>query len=1220
MTTVLRNRLTYSALAAASSFIALAAPAHAQSVCLQTGTTFSCTNGGATGTVDATAIVGGTEGLVLTDTGNLNVTASGSITSSLPAPSPALIAFIPGSITLNAGTGGALNVTSTGTSAAAVLISNAGTLNATLGNLDAANSMGLLAVGANGANVTTGSITASNVTTALVPIPELGLTAGAGGSVTAPTAGDATLTTNGNVVVIGTTDPLVGVITRAPHGNATTIVNGSVNVTSVGRPVGAAAIGSTGATVQVTGQTSITGGSLGGAGLAALTNTGTATISCGSVVGVGNGMAGVTANGPVVSVNCGNITMTGTDNVGLDARASTSAMAKVGNVTVNGDGSTGILINDPLNFSGTVDLTAGNVAATGLGSVGVNLFGSDITARLGTVSTNADNGVGVLLNSSGPIAVLASGNTPVNITTLGSNADAFNATAGTTINATLGTISTKGANSAGVRLSAPGAITLTTGNITTAGATSPGVFVTGGAGNVSIATGTVTTTGATSNGIVASTTSGNLTVNSGKVTATGAGVFTRSGTGTQQITLAGAQTTGNSVDVATTGTGAITVTTTAPTYSTAGYGIRAAGTTGTVTVNAGAATGGVLGAIYASDSGAGTVNVNVTGTGLTSASAGDVIRVETLGTANTTIGAGVDIEALAGPYDGIDTRGTLANNVTVGGHIGANGSGYTINATGGRAAITVLGTGSLYGPINLATGTSDDLVTNGGQIYLFGTSNFGAGNDTLNNASFVSLNGATVTGLDTLNNSNSIDVVGANTLTGTTINNSAFVTAKAGTASLAGLAAFNNSGLIDLSDGAANDVLTLGGNYDGKGAATLRVDVDGALNTADKLVVGGNITGSTVIDVNLVGSTPLYNPTGVVVVDGGGTVPTSPTPPAFTLNPADRQYGFLNYALRQVGNDTYVASTLDSSVTDLAMLGSLGQELWYQSFDAYHDAIMGRHAGSLVSGHNIGIWGQLYESKDRYGDRAQTGTINLGAPGGATAITYSDRLRTHRRGAQVGLEFRGTGFVIGATGGYEWARREDDPAVARLKAEGHNYGAYALFGMASGLYGGLMIKRDDYHVNFGNDLRAVSFRNKAHSTGGDAEIGFRTNLSGPIAFDLNAGMSYVKTNIDAWNQYGLTFDWQNNKSWRGRLGARAIFPRAWGAFVGAKVFHEFKDDGFLAVRNGTVDVGDIDLAHRGTWARLEAGLDGSATSGALLTVWGDVGDTKSFGARVGFRF
>jgi len=1124
MTTALRTRLTLPALAAASSLIAIAAPAHAQSVCTSTtSTTFTCTNGGVAGTVDSTATVGGTQGLVLTDTAALNAALSGTLNSTSAAPTPTLTAIIPTSISLTAGANGALNVNNTGTGPGVLLLSD-GAINATLGNLATVNDYALVAQGSS-ANVTTGSITATALNTADLSLPVGGgtLSAAAGAAVIGVT-GDSTVVVNGNVNVAGTADPLIGVVALAPSAAASTTVNGNVNVTSTGSAVGAAAVGSTGASTRVTGTTTVSG--VESTGVAAITATGLASVNAGAVSATGADGTGIFAAGPNVSITSGNITVNGVDSYGVQADATGTLTATVGNVSATGAGSTGIELNDA---TGPITLTAGTISTTGNGATALRVNG-------GT-----------------------------------------------------------------------GNVALTTGAISTNGTTSPAVVASTTTGNLSLTSGTVTTTGATSNGITLNSGSGNLTLNSGKVTATGYGVQARTGgAGTTNLTVAGVQSTGNGIDAATTGTGSLTVTATAPITSTAGYGIRAAGTTGPVTVNTAGATG-ALGGVYASDSGVGTVNVNATG-GLTTTLTGDAVRIETLGTANTTISQGASIGGQMA-FDGIDTRGTVANNVTVGGSLGASGTGYAVNATGGATTINVLGTGALVGPVNL-TGNADTL-TNAGTLTLLGTSNFGAGADLLTNSATGTLNlnsGATVNGLETLNTAGFTNVSGTTTLNGTTVNNSGTVTVTSGPGTLAGLTAFNNTGTINMIDGVANDSLTINAPYNGSGAARLAVDVNGT--AADRLIVNGNVTGSTLIDVNLVGPAPVYNSAGVAVVTSTGTVASG----AFTLNPADTQVGFLNYGLRQSGGNTLLVNSLDPSVTNVAMLGSLGQELWYQSFDAYHDAIMGRHAGSATSGHPLGIWGQLYESKDRYGNYGRTATID------GTNVTFSDRMRTHRRGAQVGVEFRGTGFVIGATGGYEWARTEEDPIASYMKAEGHNYGAYALIGMQSGLYAGIMVKRDDYHVNFANDARAVTFRNKAHSTGGDLEVGFKSGNTGPIAFDLNAGMSYVKTDIDTWNQYGLNFDWQNNKSWRGRLGARVIFPQALGLFAGAKVFHEFKDDGYLAIRNGTVDVSDIEMPHRGTWVRLEGGLDGSATHGAILTLWGDLGDTKGFGARAGFRF
>lgn len=939
-----------------------------------------------------------------------------------------------------------------------------------------------------------------------------------------------------------------------------------INTVSVPVPAVGVSVGTAAAVTATTGNAALT---INGP----LTVSGSAAPLIGAVAIAPAGTATATVNGAV------NVTGTsGNEAVGVAAAGSTGASVTVtGTTTLSATNGTALAA---LTDTGTASINCANVTATGSGVTGVFLRGPTVTASCG------------------------------NIAVTGANSTGFEVLATTAATANLGTVSATGANSTAVRLeNTTGPITLTTGALSTNGANSPALFVTGGTGAVQLTTGAVTTLGATSAGVVAGTGTGNLGINTGLVTTTGVGVFARTGNGNQTITVAGAQSGANAIDAQALGTGNIAVTTTAPVASTAGLGIRAQTATGTILVNQAGATG-TTGGVLATTLGTGNVTVNATG-GLTTSTGGDAIQLATLGTASTTVGAGAIVQNQLG-FDAIQTSGTVANTVTVNGNLGGSGSGYVVNAAGGATTITVGSAGQLAGQLNL-TGNNDTL-TSAGLVTLSGTSEFGAGTDTFtSNGGLVLTNGAVVNGLETLTlGSNAgLTVNGTTTLGGTTLNNAGTVTSTSGAGTLAGLVAFNNTGTISLVDGAANDSLTINAPYNGSGPnARLAVDVDGNLNAADTLFVNGNITGSTQIDVNLVGSTPLYNPTGVVIVDGSGTVSTG----AFTLAPADVQSGFLNFGLNQSGNNTLLVSTLDPSFTDIALLGSLGQEMWYQSFDAYHDAIMGRHSGSLTSGNAIGLWGQLYESKDRYGDSGQSAVIN------GTTVSFSDQLRTHRRGGQVGIEYRGPGFVIGATGGYEWARSEEQPIVARLKAEGHNYGAYALFGMASGLYGGVMIKRDDYKVNFANAVRGVSFRNDAHSTGVDGEVGFKTvPASGGIGFDLNAGLSYVKSDIDPWNQYGLTFDWEDHKSMRGRLGARVLFPAAWGAFVGAKVFHEFKDDGYLSVRNSGA-VADIDMAHRGTWVRLEGGLGGVGSKGAMFTVWGDLGDTKSFGGRVGFQF
>lgn len=1089
--TALRTRLTFSALAAASSFIAISAPAYAQSVCVAAGATFNCTDGtvNATGTFagSGSALVSTPQALSLASTGNLSVAASGTVNSTSTTPlDPAVNLVSTGNLGLTAGAGGALNAKASGNGPAVRLQSTGGTVDATLGTLSSANSFALAALSQQGTTVSTGNLVAHGVAAGVV----------------AANNGPATLTVNGNVSNTSAADGL-GIIAFAPNGDATANITGNVNVVAAGEVVGVTTVG----------------------------------VNATTKVG-------------------GTVTVSGT---------SPTSSAAILTVATNGLSST----------------SCGNINASGAGIGGINAAGTNVVIRCGNITTNGDRAVGVL------------------------------AVANNSIDAIVGNVATNGIGSTGLSLTAAGPIAVTTGNISTLGANSAGLAIIGNTGNVTATTGNVTTAGAASDGLIATTTSGNIGIATGKVTATGAGsrgIVSASTTGNQTITMAGGQADG-SVVFATAGTGAITVNATAPVTSTNGFGINAVGTTGTLIVNA-AGANGKLGAINALDTGVGTVQVNATG-GLATSATADAIRLATLGTATTTIASGASVQG-QGAFDAIDTRGAQSNAVTVRGTLGvpANGTGYAVNATGGAASVNILSGGSVFGPLALTSNA--DTVTNGGTLTLVRTSDFGLGNDTLANIGGGTLflnQDATVIGLESLNNAGTVVAAGTTNLGGATFNNlaSGQLVATSGAATLAGVPVFNNAGLITMVDGATNDTLTLGGNYVGASGARLAVDVDGGLATADRLVVNGNISGVTTVSINPVG-TQLYNPTGALVVDGTGTVSSG----AFVLAPLNVQTGFLNYGLRQNGNDTFVVTSLDNSVTDLAMVGSIGRDLWYQSFDAYHDAIMGRHAGATTTGHAIGIWGQLYQSKDKYGSDGQSATI------GGQNVSYSNRMETRRRGGQAGLEYRGAGWVLGVTGGYEWARTEKNPMVAQLGAEGHNYGAYALFGMGSGIYGGVMYKRDDFKVSFANDVRAVSFRNSAHSDGVDGELGFRGGTPA-VAFDLNAGASYVKTHIDPWNQYGLNFDWNDNKSLRGRIGAQVIFPQAFGAFVGAKVFHEFKNEGSLLISNAGL-VGDVALANRGTWVRVETGLNGSGTNGVLLTLWGDLGNTKGFGGRVGFRF
>lgn len=1080
MTRILPQRLSLAALATASSLIALAAPASAQSVCTVTATGIDCLPTVSTVTYDTLgATVGGqVQGLRIVSTLDQTATASGAILTDNGDTAVVLTSL--GDLTLSAGTDGLLSTTALG-GGNAFRLSAGDTLTATFGDATAASGFAVLADATNDASLTTGALTAG----------------GTGAASLASTGGDATLTVNGDVTATGI--DTYGIDVAAPNGTATVLVNGDLTAS-----------------------------------------------------GTGAGAYGISATGLSTGITVGDVTVAGGASLG----------AAVSGVATNGLSS----------------VTCGNVSTSADGVGGVYAAGTDVVIRCGDVVTSGD--------AAPAVTALATG----------------------TIDAEVGDLVTSGDLSSGLVLTAPGAIEATTGNILTSGDGSTAVLITGGTGPVTLATGNITTTGDASHGVVVTTLDGPVSLNLGRVSATGTGslgVSTTSATGAQTVTVAGVDADLDGITATTAGAGAITINATAPVTSATGTAIVATGTTGPITVTENGAQG-ELGGVRATAAGASNVTVNAAG-GTTSALAGDAIAVTTLGTATVNVGTGATVRGIAG-FDAIDLAGAAGNTVTNRGTISVNSTGYALRATGGAATVNNLAGATLTGPVLLTAG--NDTVNNAGTLALTGASDFGAGTDVLNNQAAGTLqlrDGASVLGLETLNNAGVALTSGTTTLAGTTFNNQAGGTLRLidGPATLAGLAAFNNAGTIDLANGATGDVLTLAGNYNGTGGARLAIDAGAGLAAADRLVIGGNATGSTQVDVNFLGTGPLYNPNGVLVVDAGGTLGAN----AFVINPADVQQGLLNYGLRTAGNDVFLASNLDASAGELSLVSSAGPEMWHQSFNAYHDAIMGRQ-GNGGEG-KLGVWANLYLSRDKYGEQTVTGT-----PFNGQAITYTQRIENHRKGAQAGLEYRGGMFTVGITGGY--AKNEPEfGAASKMNIDGYNYGAYALFGMANGIYGGIMYKRDDYDVRFYNDARGFGFRGDADSEGVDGELGFRFGTG--VKFDLNAGLSYVKTDIDPYQDYGLTFSYEDLDSLRGRLGARVIMEDWWGLFAGVKAFHEFRDNARLDVRNAGL-IGSIDAPERGTWVRVEGGVGADGGSSPQLTVWGDFGDTKGAGVRLGFHF
>ena len=867
-----------------------------------------------------------------------------------------------------------------------------------------------------------------------------------------------------------------------------------------------------------------------------------------------------TPTGTGTPVNISTIGGTAANALTVNAAGQTATVT-VGNISTTGTSSLGVMSN-----SGAAILRIGNITTTGAGSQGASITASGTAnVAVGNVATTSN---GVTINAAANPVTLTTGT--VTATELGATATVINSTGAVSftggkqtanganaltiaggagiINATVNGAATTGTGTA-VAITGTGPLTFAnTGSITTTGGTSSGISISG-VTTAAVTCGNVSTTGANSPAVVIAA-NGTTNVSCGTVTTTGAasdGIVVRNTAGTTTVT-------GGSTSATGAGSAGIVVISSAP------------AATGLVTVNTGAVTANGNAVVGRSTGGA---NVIVNATGNVTSTTGTGIIAGTGGTTQVTIGAGTTTTGV----QGVSLQGVAGNTLIVNGTLSNSTSTtpYTV-LNGGPFTLTLGATGTIVGPLVFTTG--DDTFNNQGTFALPLALDFLTGTDVLNN-------------------------------TGT-------LTAFNGTSLISNLETFNNAGgLIDMRDGAANDVVNLANsNYVATGNARLGIDVVGTsgVNTADRLIIGGTTTGVTSVLANVLN--PVIDTSGALIVDSSLN---NLTTGQFVLS-GPTNFGLINYAIQVRSGDAFIVSTVDSRIYDTVFVGRQARDLWYSSADAYNSYATARRVSfGQERSHPLGIWAQLY------GERQTTGDLSRNTTVFGSALTVNDEIRTDFRGAQGGLDFGSANFVVGITGGYERARSTTVNGTA-ISTEGHNYGAYAQFGMTTGFYAGALVKRDDYRTLLTNGGFANGYATpRSHSTGAEGEIGFRTGGSDTINFDFGVGFAYVRTNMDTYNFGNISFTENKMTSERGQAHVRATYAGSLAPFIEVRGFHEFRDDNSYLVRSGLA-TSTLDGSNKGTWARIEAGIGGGTQGGPLVSAWANVGDTTGFGLRAGFRF
>lgn len=597
-------------------------------------------------------------------------------------------------------------------------------------------------------------------------------------------------------------------------------------------------------------------------------------------------------------------------------------------------------------------------------------------------------------------------------------------------------------------------------------------------------TSTTATATIASNGTVAT-----ATANSAGIIATGVGAVAVTATG---VTTTGTNSAGI---IGTSSGGGVMITSTAVSVGAAGGSAILATGQGAVAITSGTASAVDNSAIYAI-SRAGPVSISISGA---TSSAIGALNADAAVFASS--GAAVTVNVAAGAVVTGNNAMTLSSEtgttITNAGTLnGANGYAVQIN----RGAATLTNTGTLVGRINFlgnngaATMTSSRLVNNG-TFNVTGFSLFG-------------------TGAPTLVNTGTVQVLAS---------------APTDNLTFFGLSSFANSGTLSLANGRIGDLLTLPGSFVGSGASTLALDVRAGSTTglADRLVIGGAATGTTMVVLTNLNTTPGLIAGTTVIQAGAGTSAT-----AFQVAPASSTAGFSSYSLafNAANNSFALVGTPGAAAYRPLKLYEGGRNIGNQIADLWSAHL---RAGRDTPETRGRLWGAVVGGRQTRDDFEATTVF------GQTAVQNLSYAQDYY-GAQIGFDLARVhdegGFVFGFLGGYTHSGQRFSGTGTRAKFETVDIGAYTTF-EAGPLFVNLLGKYEHYTVTYDDPAATFASDIDGYSANGVAEVGYRAQ-AGSLTIEPLASLGYTYTRFDDVSAFGSDLDFRGASNLRGKGGVR----------------------------------------------------------------------------------
>lgn len=982
-------------------------------------------------------------------------------------------------------------------------------------------------------------------------------------------SGPRTVVVAADAVHTGHTDP-DGVVTGFEadailvHNSGATTVNVGT-VTTVGSVSDAIEIdaGGTGhVTLTATGPIRTTGS--GSRGIA-ITGADGAVVAVADVSTEGSNSAAVTINaheddGPAtggVTFTGGDITARGANSLGLQIRAAGDVAATAGDVSTDGDTSRAVSVS---SINGSVDLRLGDIHTEGIASTALGVGGyGDVTVLAGDIVAlgNASRGVGVssatgdVTLTLGDVETHGKSDSDVVTATLEAEDAVLRLTAGA-LQAFSGPTSLSSPGNSALVIRNAGLSLIEIGSARTNSINAPVIDIDGeGTGEVDLdVAGVVASTQARSEGIrVLNAT--DVAIRAGEVTTAGddsaavkIGAPDHAVTGDVSVAVGQLRTSGE---------------------RSIGVDIETAGAV-TLTLGSAVAAGADGVAVQASGS---TIDMAIA-TELRGTRVGadlDAARSLTVNLAagSSTSGAAFGLDLSSGTGATVTNRGALSS-----------ADGVALNVDGGAATINNFGT--LEGRIDL-TAVADTL-TNAGTFRVRGTSDFGAGVDTLDNTGVVSL-------------ADSATPVQAR---------------------LQNLERFNNGGTIDLTNGVAGDVLTIDGVLNGLAGNQVLLDLDTRTTTvvADQLVVG-SLEGLTRVELEVQGAG--------VIGDTGVTLVTSAAGQTGHELEVTTAGGFLDYdaVFDTVTREYRIVGAAADQAWEPTKVASGAQMQWRRGADviaARFDDLRDSRAMGLRQG-GAEVWAQAFGGSGEVDGRRVI-------DGAAADLSHDVDVAGGQVGVDMVRAFGGGDLVLGAAG-----------SVSETELTFQANGDTATFtGLGLGLYAqwsrgplalGVMAKGDRYDLEYDWTSADLTDEASGETWGVRVDGAWRIDAGPGWTIEPQASAWWSETRLDSISAQAGEVEFGDTNSLIGRAGVRVAHAMLLsnGAvvqpFAGLYGFNEFEGDNVSRINLGsqTLEVAD---AAADLWG--EAVFGANVGRGAIQGfVQGEAafGEIRGLTARVGVR-